>query len=105
MIKVTKAWLMNRLSMINTLQGWPVALYNTNATAADQNIGHLLFDKDSDGYRLVEIIGHSGVERSWSKRLSPKDMDLYLDGIINGISLYNAQQIRADLKKAPNNAV
>ena len=90
MTRITKAWLERRVTMVNTLLERPVALYNAGAAAADQNIGHLLFDKDGGGYKLVEIIGYGGVERSWSKRLSPKDMDQFIDGIVKGIALRNA---------------
>lgn len=90
MTRITKAWLKARVQTLNTMLGRPVALYNTNATAADQNIGHLSLDKNAAGYRLVEIIGYGGVEANWSPRLQPKDMDQFIDGIVKGIALRNA---------------
>lgn len=90
MARITKEWLKARVQTLNMMLDRPVALYNAGASAADQNIGHLCLDKDAGGYRLVEIIGHGGAEANWSQRLSPKDMGLFLDGIINGIGLRNA---------------
>ena len=89
MTRITKEWLKSRVQTLNMLLERPVALYNTNATAAEQNIGHLSLDKDAGGYKLVEIIGYGGAEANWSPRLQPKDMDLFIDGIVKGIALRN----------------
>jgi hypothetical protein len=90
MTRITKEWLKSRVYTLNILLERPGVIYDAGASASDQNIGHLMLDKDSTGYRLVEIVSSNGAEANQSPRLSPKDMNLYLDGIINGISLHNA---------------
>jgi len=90
MTRITKESLKARVQTLNMMLERPVTIFNADATASEQNIGHLLLDKNSDGYRLVEIINGSGSESNWSQRLTPKAMDLFIDGIVNGISLRNA---------------
>lgn len=90
MARITKEWLKSRVSTLNMMLERPLTLYGPGATAADQNIGHLCLDKDAGGYRLVEIIGCAGAESNWSPRLQAKDVDLFIDGIVNGIALRNA---------------
>ena len=99
MTRVTKEWLASRVKVLNELLGRPTTLWNKDAAAGDQNIGHLLFDKDIGGYKLVEIVGSGGLECSWSTRLSQKDMDLYIDGLMNGVSLRIAQEEQQQLAK------
>jgi hypothetical protein len=68
----------------------PMCIWNTGAAANEQNVGHLMLDKDSTGYKLVEIMSPGGSEQSWSTRLDAKHMDQYIDGIVKGIALRNA---------------
>lgn len=73
--------------------------FSDGASVSQQNVGHLTLDKNSDGYKLVELVTGTGCETHWSPRLSAPDMDMFINGIINGISLRNAH-IGAILLKA-----
>ena len=89
MNRITKEWLKSRVQTLNMLLERPMTIFSPGASASEQNVGHLSLDKDAGGYRLVEIIG-GGMASSWSPRLQPKDMDLFIDGIVKGIALRNA---------------
>ena len=65
--------------------------FSDGASVSQQNVGHLTLDKNSDGYKLVELVTGTGCETHWSPRLPAPDMDMFINGIINGISLRNAQ--------------
>lgn len=67
--------------------GRPETLFNPGATVSQQNIGHLSLDKDSTGYKLVEVVDGHGSEHAWSPRMPAKELDQYLDGIFKGIRL------------------
>ena len=90
MTRITKEWLKSRVQTLNMLLERPMTIFSPGASASEQNVGHLSLDKDAGGYRLVEIISGGGVEANWSPRLQPKEMDLFIDGILNGIALRNA---------------
>lgn len=90
MRRITKDWLSSRVDSINMLLERPVARFNTDVGLFIHNVGHLSLDKDSTGYKLVEIVSPGGGEQVWSARLDAKRMDQYIDGIINGIALRNA---------------
>ena len=87
MRRITKDWLESRVSSLNMLLERPMARFDNNN---NMNVGHLTFDKNDTGYKLVEIISPTGGEFTWSMRMSPKAMDQYIDGILRGISLRNA---------------
>ena len=89
MTRITKESLKSRVCTLNIMLERPTTIFSADATASQQNIGHLYLDKDAGGYKLVEIISGNGAEANWSPRLQPKDMDLFIDGIIKGISLRN----------------
>jgi len=76
----------------------PTCIFNPGASASEQNDGHLYLEKANGGYKLVEIISAGGSERNWSTRMPAGNMDLYLDGLIHGISLRNGH-IEAELIK------
>lgn len=86
MTRITKEWLKARVLQLNETMGRPTTIYNPNATAGQQNIGHLLLDKDSTGYKLVEILATGG-EASWRPRMTAYELDLFIDGIFKGIKL------------------
>ena len=89
-MRVTKDWLRSRVQTLNMLLERPLCIFNPGASVSEQNIGHLYVEKANGGYKLVEIVTGGGAERNWSKRMTGTDMDLYLDGLIHGISLRNA---------------
>ena len=91
MTRITKEWLKARVQTLNIMLDRPVCIFNPGATASQQNIGHLSLDKNSTGYKLVEIVSGGGSESDWSPRLSPKDTDLFITGVVRGIALRNAQ--------------
>ena len=99
MRRITKDWLESRVDSLNMILERPVARFNTDVGLFIQHVGHLSLDKDSTGYKLVEIVSPAGGEQVWSARLDAKQMDRYIDGIINGIALRNAH-IGAILLKA-----
>lgn len=78
--------------------------FSPGVTVSQQNVGHLTLDKDSDGYKLVELVSTSGAEAGWSPRMKPKDMNLFIVGIVNGIGLRNvhigAILLKANVEKA-----
>ena len=90
MTRITKECLKSRVQTLNIMLERPTTIFSADATASQQNIGHLYLDKDAGGYKLVEIISGNGAEANWSPRLQPKDMDLFIDGIVKGIALRNA---------------
>ena len=99
MTRITKEYLKARVSTLNMMLERPPTIFNHGAAANEQNIGHLSLDKDASGYKLVEIISSGGSEANWSERLTAKDMDLFIDGLIRGISLRNGH-IAVTLLKA-----
>jgi len=90
MTRITKDRLVTRIGTLNMMLDRPITRFNEGASVSQQNVGHLNLNKDSTGYKLVELVSTTGGEASWSPRMNPKDMDLFIDGIINGISLRNA---------------
>lgn len=89
--RIDKAWLARRVSTLNVMLERPTCLWNPGAGAGEQNVGHLQLDKGPTGYKLEEITSPSGGATGWSPgRLSPKNMDLFIDGLIRGIFLRNA---------------
>ena len=90
MRRITSDWLKSRVSSLNMLLERPLCIWNSGAAANEQNVGHLMLDKDSSGYKLVEIVSAGGAEQSWSPRMDAKHIDQYIDGIVKGISLRNA---------------
>lgn len=99
MTRITKERLNSRVGTLNMLLDRPMTRFSDGASVSQQNVGHLTLDKNSDGYKLVELVTGTGCETHWSPRLSAPDMDMFINGIINGISLRNAH-IGAILLKA-----
>lgn len=91
MTRITKERLNSRVGTLNMLLDRPMTRFSDGASVSQQNVGHLTLDKNSDGYKLVELVTGTGCETHWSPRLPAPDMDMFINGIINGISLRNAQ--------------
>jgi hypothetical protein len=87
MRRITKDWLNSRVKTINIMLGRPVTHFAPDN--GPMNVGHLMLDKDSTGYKLVEIGSATGGERDYTRRLPAKEMDIALDGIVNGMALSN----------------
>lgn len=104
MRRITKDWLNSRVSSLNMLLERPMCIWNPGAAVGEQNVGHLRLDKDSTGYKLVEIVSPGGSEQPWSPRLDAKQLDQYIDGIVKGISLRNAHIGAMLLKNEVENA-
>lgn len=64
----------------------PMALFTPGETKP--NTGHLSLDINSTGFRLVEQLDTGG-ERDWSQRMTGKEMDNFIDGIVRGLALRN----------------
>lgn len=94
-MRVTKDKLRSRVGTLNMMLERPMALYTPGYTKS--NTGHLSLDINSTGFRLVEQLDTGG-ERDWSSRLSGKEMDIFIDGIVRGIALRN-EHIGASLVK------
>lgn len=91
MTRITKERLNSRVGTLNMLLDRPMTRFSDGASVSQQNVGHLALDKNSDGYKLVEIASSTGAEISWSPRSTSVNIDMFITGIINGISLRNAQ--------------
>jgi len=89
MNRITRDWLKSRVHTLNIMLERSPTIWNSGASAGEQNVGHLMLDKDSTGYRLVEIVSPTGGECSWTKRLTAKEMNAAIDNIIVGIGLCN----------------
>lgn len=85
-MRITKNSIKNRVDTLNMMFERPMALFTPGSPKA--NTGHLSLDINSTGFRLVEQLDTGG-ERNWSGRLSGKDMDIFIDGIVRGIALRN----------------
>lgn len=85
-MRITKDKLRSRVDTLNMMLERPMALFTPGATKP--NTGHLSLDINSTGFRLVEQLDTGG-ERDWSSRLSGKEMDIFIDGIVRGIALRN----------------
>jgi hypothetical protein len=90
MRRITQNWLESRVSSLNMILERPMCIWNSGAAGNEQNVGHIRLDKNSTGYKLVEITSPAGGECVWSPRLDAKHMDQYIDGIVKGIALRNA---------------
>lgn len=104
MTRITKERLNSRVGTLNMLLDRPMTRFSDGASVSQQNVGHLTLDKNSDGYKLVELVTGTGCETHWSPRLPAPDMDMFINGIINGISLRNAHigaiLLKANVEKA-----
>lgn len=87
MTRIAKERLASRVGTLNMLLDRPVTRFSLGATASQQNIGHLTLDKNSDGYKLVEIVSSTGAEISWSPRSTSGGIDMFITGIINSIAI------------------
>lgn len=104
-MRVTKNSIKSRVGTLNMMLERPMALFTPGETKP--NTGHLSLDINSTGFRLVEQLDTGG-EREWSQRMTGKEMDNFIDGIVRGIALRNehigATLVKHKLEKAGLNA-
>ena len=94
-MRITREFLHSRVQGLNMLLERPMSVFgDAVGTSGNMNVGHLMLDVThgtSRKYMLVEITSKTGGERGWSDRMTGSEMQLFLDGIVKGISLRNGQ--------------
>lgn len=93
MSRNTKEKLKERVQSLNTLLERPTARWNDDASVSECNVGFLDLECQFSPttYRLVEIISRAGAETDWSETMSAMEMRQFLDGMVKGIAIRNAQ--------------
>ena len=88
---ITKKMLQAKVDRLNKKLGRPNEPYSRDENGQVMgNVGHIKLDHNSfyGGYILYEMTEGTG-EKNFgiSRRISAKEMDIYLDGIFAGLSL------------------
>jgi hypothetical protein len=93
-MRVTKKMLEQRLLTLNSILKRPTTQWQ-EGQGAKMNVGHLTFDSNGYGIRLVEIVSEGGAERAWSDALQGnRAMFDHLVAIMHGITLRNELTVR-----------
>ena len=93
-MRITKSMLEQKLRTLNSILQRPATQWQSGAQNR-MNVGHLTFDSNGYGMRLVEITSEGGSERAWSDCFQGnRQMFDYLVGVLNGITLRNELLVR-----------
>lgn len=87
-MKNTYAYLKQEVTFINRLLERPVSQFTPISIKEDTfSVGHLMLDKSSQGYQLLEQVSESGGCEYWSAVLTATEMAEYLTGLKAGVAL------------------
>ena len=93
-MRITREFLHSRVQGLNMMLERPMSIFgNAIGTSGNMNVGHLMLDVIHESprkYMLVEITSKTGGERGWSSRMTGQEMQLFLDGIVKGMTLRNS---------------
>ena len=87
-MRITKKILGSQVRLLNQLTGRPVDMFQSKVGESTRfSTNHIALDKDVTGYRLEEQMGKLGNVCTITGRMSAKEMNLYLCGMLKGIEL------------------
>lgn len=87
-MKNTKAHLEYRLKTISTVLDRPSAQFSSKLGEPTRfTVGYLVLERTSQGYQIQEQTSEIGGVTYWSDMLSASEMDAFLSGMLNGISI------------------
>jgi hypothetical protein len=95
MPRISKEYLSSRITQLNAGLGRPVLQFASLPSESTRfSNGHICLDKNSQGYAIEEQLGESGATHCVSNRMSGSEMDIFLSGIMIGITYRNEQLIK-----------
>lgn len=87
---ITKKWLQQQVTLLNTVLGRPIEQFAFNSIR--YNIGHIYLDHNRNGYSLEEQTSEQGAVHVMCHRMPPKEMNMYIHGLLRGIALRDANK-------------
>lgn len=90
-MRITPKYLRERMVEVNRLLGRPVNMFLAPESVVDgsMSVGHLTVDHNYGGYQLEETVSAHGAVHNITNRLTGKEMDCYISGLLAGIALKN----------------
>lgn len=90
-MKITAKYLRERMRDVNRLLGRPEQMFLDRCGTPDCNwaVGHLDLDHNANGYQIEGISSGTGAVHNITNRLTGKEMDCYISGLLAGIALKN----------------
>lgn len=90
-MRITTKYLRERMRNVNRFLGRPEAMFLPPEQVVDGSmaVGHLDVDHNTAGYQLEEIVSSRGAVHNITNRLTGKEMNCYISGLLAGIALRN----------------
>lgn len=90
-MRITAKLLRERMRDVNRLLDRPEQMFLDRCGTPDCNwaIGHLALDHNANGYQIEETVSDMGAVHNITNRLTGKEMDCYISGLLAGIALRN----------------